>query len=227
MKACIRCLSLLPLTRFSAAKGNKDRRANTCKACAVLIAMQRRAKYQSRTDEEIEAARSGRGPKECFMCKATLSPEMFGYDRGRPDGMNGRCIECNSANSRADRAARPAVYEARRKAEYGKNRANYRRHQLSRVFGITLEQYESMLEKQGGLCAICRETETLVRRGRAVILSVDHDHDTGQVRALLCSSCNRGLGFFRDNPRLLTEAADYILVHALIADLLPEGARNG
>lgn len=68
-------------------------------------------------------------------------------------------------------------------------------------FGMTDEDYKSILEKQNGCCAICKEGSKLV---------VDHCHKTGKIRALLCDSCNKGLGFFDDNPHLIKKAIEYI-----------------
>lgn len=65
--------------------------------------------------------------------------------------------------------------------------------------------YEKQREDQKGLCAICGNPP-----GPHRSLSVDHDHETGKVRALLCGPCNRGLGHFRDNPRLLASAVEYL-----------------
>jgi len=73
-------------------------------------------------------------------------------------------------------------------------------------YGITLEHYNNMLEQQQNRCAICPE----VQSDDFNALSVDHDHKTGQIRGLLCNSCNRGLGFFRDDIALLKKAIEYL-----------------
>ncbi len=91
-----------------------------------------------------------------------------------------------------------------------KKRATYRRHDLKRHFGITVEQYESILVRQNGVCAICRLPERRRLHGKIVRLSVDHDHLTGQVRGLLCSLCNTGLGNMFDDPMRLRAAAAYV-----------------
>lgn len=79
------------------------------------------------------------------------------------------------------------------------------------VYGITTEQYSELLESQGGGCAICDApppTET-----RKKFLVVDHDHETGKVRGLLCDTCNRGLGLLGDNIVYLCAAVDYLNKH--------------
>jgi hypothetical protein len=75
-------------------------------------------------------------------------------------------------------------------------------------YGITLDEYEGMLARQGGHCAIC--PSTLPGRSGRKYLYVDHCHDTGRVRGLLCGNCNDGVGRFRDNPELLRAAIRYL-----------------
>lgn len=85
---------------------------------------------------------------------------------------------------------------------------------LRSKFGITLSEYAELAAEQGNRCAICKRPETETRLGRVKALSVDHDHATGKVRALLCVHCNTGLGKFRDDPDLLIEASNYIKHHS-------------
>ena len=73
-----------------------------------------------------------------------------------------------------------------------------------RAFGLTPEAYDTLLARQNGHCAICPATPGRIR------LAVDHCHVTGRVRGLLCTNCNNGLGRFRDDPALLTRAAEYL-----------------
>jgi hypothetical protein len=75
---------------------------------------------------------------------------------------------------------------------------------IAKRFGISAETYRAILLAQGGRCAICRGQSV---RGP---LAVDHDHATGQIRGLLCTLCNRGLGAFRDDPAFLQAAASYL-----------------
>ena len=80
-----------------------------------------------------------------------------------------------------------------------------------RRYGITRGWYDTTLEEQGGCCAICQTTE-IGRKGHTHF-HVDHNHDTGEVRGLLCDLCNRGLGYFKDNKSLLVQAAKYLEKH--------------
>lgn len=93
------------------------------------------------------------------------------------------------------------IYAATYHPAHKKERKNC---ELKKAYGISLEQFNRMYEKQHGLCAICnKEIE-----GKSC--HTDHCHETGQVRGLLCSKCNRGIGNFNDNSSLLKRAADYI-----------------
>lgn len=85
------------------------------------------------------------------------------------------------------------------------------RSALRRV-GLTPESYDAMLEMQGGVCAICRRTNSTVnpKNGMPIRMSVDHDHTTGSVRGLLCSPCNTSLGNFNDDVLLLESAIRYL-----------------
>jgi hypothetical protein len=76
-------------------------------------------------------------------------------------------------------------------------------------FGLTVQEYGEILNRQGNVCAICHKPGT---GGNGIIrkLVVDHCHKSGFVRGLLCGACNRGLGFFRDNATALESAASYI-----------------
>src|SRR5580658_1161477 len=98
-----------------------------------------------------------------------------------------RLASCNA------RASRPEIKQ--------KNRATY----FLRRFGISIEQWDAMLLACDGRCAICSE-----KFERPNEPHVDHCHQTGVVRGLLCHSCNSGLGHFRDNQQFLIQAASYL-----------------
>ena len=88
---------------------------------------------------------------------------------------------------------------------------NRRSATLKFHYGLTVHQYDQMLIDQGGLCAICRRPEhAKLRDGRTKRLAVDHDHHTGAIRGLLCSACNRALGYFDDDISNLSKAAEYL-----------------
>ncbi len=83
-----------------------------------------------------------------------------------------------------------------------------RAYVLQKNYGITVERYEEMLAQQNGGCAVCGATESGDPRRPA--LHVDHCHETGAIRGLLCMPCNNGLGMFADSPSRLQAAAAYL-----------------
>ena len=90
-----------------------------------------------------------------------------------------------------------------------------RSRRLKRLFGITLEQYQALWDEQKGLCAICGgpETATDGRTKKLKWLSVDHNHQTGKVRALLCQNCNSVIGHAAEDPAILKQAIAYLEQH--------------
>ena len=81
------------------------------------------------------------------------------------------------------------------------------KHTLKRVYGLTLEQHDKMRLEQNYCCYICGQHESTQQYK---VLSVDHDHATKKIRALLCSWCNHGLGKFKDDLELLEKAVLYL-----------------
>jgi hypothetical protein len=82
--------------------------------------------------------------------------------------------------------------------------AESRQSHLRRTFGLTVDEWHALIESQDGRCAICRDGQPK---------HVDHDHQTGAVRGVLCGRCNMGLGQFGDDPRRLLAAAFYLERH--------------
>lgn len=91
-------------------------------------------------------------------------------------------------------------------------RHHSRINDLKIKFGITLEQYNELLESQNHRCAICNEKENIIHHGtkEVIKLSVDHCHTTKKIRGLLCSRCNFGIGYFKDSIELLGNAIKYL-----------------
>ncbi len=82
---------------------------------------------------------------------------------------------------------------------------------LKKWYGIGLDEYSILLEQQNNVCAICGQNRNYKHKGGTEwSLSVDHNHDTGKIRGLLCSKCNTGLGMFDDNIELLINAVIYM-----------------
>lgn len=87
-----------------------------------------------------------------------------------------------------------------------KSRSNRKSH-LKNTFGLTPEEYDQKLRRQGGVCLICQRPPA-----EGKMLDVDHDHATGRVRGLLCRNCNQGLGKFFESPFLMAAAVGYLIM---------------
>ncbi len=122
-------------------------------------------------------------------------------------GTRNRCKPCRAAKASADRAADVERHRAAERLRNAKVRAKPARKAADRAahmrktYNLQLSEYLLIEGDQDGLCAICKDR---------VATHVDHEHKRGFVRALLCLTCNSGLGQFRDRPDLLRSAANYL-----------------
>lgn len=134
--------------------------------------------------------------KQCLKCKLYLPFNKFGSHRSRRDKLNERCKKCVNKNQR-DAYVTEKV----------------RGYDMRRRYGITLQQYNAMLSKQDGVCAICKNQESRLenrsKTGTTRRLYVDHDHKTGDVRALLCHECNTALGNMQEDPERIKSLLAY------------------
>ena len=145
--------------------------------------------------------------KLCPNCQEDLPTSSFNKSNRR-DGYQTYCRACHNKMQREKYKSDPMA-KVKRQLRAGRrketNPTAQREAELKRLYGITLQDYVQMFEKQGEVCAICKE-KCSTRKS----LSVDHNHQTGIVRGLLCNRCNRALGMFKDNSTLLLRAAQYI-----------------
>lgn len=112
---------------------------------------------------------------------------------------------------RRDRRKNDVVYREKLrqkgKDKYADNPLKHRSISIKSKYGITIEDYDKIYDKQNGKCAICGVSK---KNGSRVGLVIDHCHNNGHIRGLLCSHCNTGLGQFRDDTGLLQKAIDYL-----------------
>jgi hypothetical protein len=124
--------------------------------------------------------------KRCPDCGIDKPLAEFPRNKNYSDGRHSYCKPCHNARGK----------ESKQRLHGGS-----RHYHLVRRYGIGAHQVEAMIRVQGGRCAICK-TEPAVH--------VDHDHDSGLIRGVLCFNCNGGLGQFKDDPRNLTRALAYL-----------------
>jgi hypothetical protein len=174
--------------------------------------------------------------KPCKKCGVVKPLHEFYEARGTRDGHRGSCKSCESAR-------RAEWYQQNRERVIGKvrswrheNRDRYLAYQrdykrsradaeragyLRRRFGLSIEDYYSILASQGGGCGVCG---ALHPDGKP--LHVDHDHATGRVRGLLCFNCNGGLGQFRDDVDALANAIGYLARNDDLHEITVDRARE-
>lgn len=152
------------------------------------------------------------GEKICRKCKQSKPFDQFYKRKRSKDGLTANCRECTLARYR-----QPS-YKKRMDAYREENKEHLdqkaREARYLRKYGLTWDDFEQMKEQQGNVCAICREPFVETARNGTPKFCVDHDHETGKVRGLLCDLCNNGLGRFRDQIPLLEKAIEYLRAHS-------------
>ncbi|MFI6601052.1 endonuclease VII domain-containing protein [Nonomuraea sp. NPDC050536] len=188
LKRCPDCGEVKDVSEFGRNKRLADGLARYCKACFQgrhAKSYRRRAAAAGKVvRERLEVPE---GQKFCPRCAEIKPREEFGRNRATKDGLTSYCKPCHTVVMREIKI---------------KNHGSERNYLLKHRYGITEEDFERMLAIQGGLCAICRVVPGTF---------VDHCHDTGKVRGILCFNCNNGLGHFRDNEADLQLAALYLM----------------
>lgn len=128
--------------------------------------------------------------KKCWKCGKIKPQCLFNRNKSKWDGCATECRECSRAYHKGLKRDR---------------RDYYRNRDLQRLYGINLNDYNHLKNKQGRVCRICGKPNT---NGR--VLVVDHDHGTNEVRGLLCDKCNLAIGLLDDNPQILRTAIKYL-----------------
>lgn len=169
-----------------------------------------------RVSKDFEAILYGTAVRKGVWCKKCVGRRQPVACLGvfREDGeksgktvRTGPCSKCRgSRENQADAYCRRCKNEYSRKwNKSARGQATAKSRYLG-MYGLTLDEYRSLLDAQGGACRICGR----VPKPTGKSLAVDHDHDTGQVRGLICVICNRAIGQLGDCPAMLRRAADYL-----------------
>lgn len=145
--------------------------------------------------------------KTCGSCKQAFPRELFSRASKSWDKLHWCCKPCDRLRGQKYYREKKGPDYVRKKSAEWKAANPYRSkgYKLKHSFGFGFDHYKLMLEHQNNACAICGVT-----REPPEWLQVDHDHQSGVVRGLLCGHCNKGLGFFRDNPTSLAKAISYL-----------------
>lgn len=169
---------------------------------------------------EVEALGNALRNGNTKSCGCIRRPNLVGYEnencvvvaKARNQVWQVKCKHCGELHTQHQRQIRKGAMSMQCPEYKAPNWSGLDRWDgiIRRKYGITLEEYEQKLEDQGGVCAICGKPDEVEGRRMAI----DHCHDTGAVRGLLCGNCNRGLGNFQDSHQLVAKAAEYLLKYA-------------
>ena len=130
------------------------------------------------------------GKSYCPKCNQTKTLDEFLKDSYTTFGISIYCKDCHKQKG---------------KERYKLHKDKYRNYNLKKQFGISLQEYTDMFEKQGKRCAICKK-----ENNSKTPFPLDHCHKTLKVRGILCNQCNQGLGIFYDNIETLQSAIEYL-----------------
>lgn len=146
----------------------------------------------------------------CRVCGLEAHTEkdlaLFKNAKNRPYGKSTICTECDKERTRTWRTKNKESHNEYTQAYYEANKDKIRSGNYERKYGITLEEYNEMLEAQNNCCKICNKHEDTFNKQ----LFVDHCHTTGEVRGLLCHNCNSLLGLAYDDRNILQKAIEYL-----------------
>lgn len=157
--------------------------------------------------------------RHCTGCNTTKIITEFVKDKYDKSGFTYRCKKCrNKASYEWNQNNKDKVKAAnlknrdKRKQFYNSPEGiiSSRKAHLKRIYNLTLDAFDKMLEDQNFKCAVCEGNET---HDKHRVMAVDHCHETGKIRGLLCFKCNSALGNFNDNKQLLINAIKYLEKH--------------
>jgi hypothetical protein len=151
--------------------------------------------------------------KFCSGCKTVLPIERF--SKPKRDGYTSRCSECLRIEGREkhkknmsnpEYRAKKAKYMRELRLRKPRSYEQRKKEWLKSLYGMTVEDYNSLLNSQNEVCAICSQP-CKTKKG----LAVDHNHITGKIRGLLCANCNGAIGMLQEDPDIIEKAKQYII----------------
>lgn len=146
--------------------------------------------------------------KQCIKCKQIKNATCFYREARVHDGLTARCKDCMKADAGQSYADRKDEVLNRIRRNYSTRKAKEVTLRIN--YGMTIEEWTDMLEKQDHSCAICKSKDS--RHGAGMFV-VDHCHAKLHVRGLLCGPCNAMLGLAQDSPSTLASAIEYLEQH--------------
>ena len=147
--------------------------------------------------------------RRCSTCGKSKPLTDFYKDKKGRDGYGYSCKSCAKSRASSNYYDNHEKRKARNR-QYGGQpqvRSRTRDQRLQAKYGVSSAEYDRLLAKQGGVCAICKQHR---RDARNREMPVDHDHATNAVRGILCDHCNRIIGLFNDDADVITAAVKYL-----------------
>ena len=182
VKRCPDCGQEKAVSEFGNNRTTKDGLQVYCRSCCARRGAETYRRKRERVGKTVrKSPQVPEGHKYCRRCDEVKPYSEWHRNARQSDGLASYCKLCRKELGRLGH--------------------------LKRTFGLTPEELASLVESQGGRCAICDGPPQ----------HIDHDHATGKVRGVLCGPCNMGLGQFGDNPKRLARASSYLRRHGLRA----------
>jgi hypothetical protein len=202
VKVCRRCERVLPIDEFYADRTKRDGHDSRCKSCF------RQTHGLSPEGRKYREVFTDISEKVCSRCERSLPIASFGLNKTKQDGHQTYCRDCTGIKNIESRQRDPERLRERRRRAYERNRESLRGKRVRLRHGLTEDDFQLLLEIQGHACAICG-----ARRGSSLAprLFVDHDHESGEVRGLLCAGCNAGrLGTLGDSVERIAQSVEVL-----------------
>jgi len=227
IKTCKKCGIEKPLSEFEARYEKPGKFRDQCIICQNLYRKKWYAEKKGIKRLQRKEIREA-DPKFCVACKTEKRLTEFGWHDQAKGQHRSICKVCVSEHSHGyyqspkGKKKRESwmrknkdlinrykeLYRLRDLAHPEQKKEKNHEYRLKHDYKMSKEEYDQRLKDQNGQCAICGKEKPYRQEGKK--FTVDHDHETGKLRGLLCINCNAGLGHFKDDPSLLRSAIDYL-----------------
>lgn len=233
-KTCKQCGQNLPITEYDTYNNGpgKIRLRWVCKTCTIKrkITCPTCGKPKDKRSKQCnECFKKEPAEKKCTGCGKIFPIKAYAL---RPNGRGGhkrrsRCKKCEAKETRERIASLPAEERRKRRKRYHQNETAAQRKKwaiwkYARLLGLDQQAVYERYLRTKGYCDICGVHEST----QHTKLHLDHCHETGVFRGFICSNCNGGLGFFRDSPKALRRAANYLRKAQSGSTVLAQSSRN-
>lgn len=202
-KVCPVCKQRKVFSDYNKDSAAPDKVVKVCKACINRIRYNGRSKP---SQEEVDCSLRTK-TKVCTVCKKRLSHDLYHNSSRSKDGKGYRCIECDNKARKDYRDANKDRHATKRRIVQIKSR-----------FNLEEQKLRDLMDEQKGCCAICDESLVDPSKDSTKQYGIDHNHNTGEVRGLLCLHCNAMLGQAMDSPSVLLAGYNYLINNGYYGD---------